>query len=210
VLRLLGIVLVLAVLLTAGRLLTHKLIEPNLGLVVANLVGIVMAALFVWLVLHRLAGARPAELGYTTRGLAGAIVLGLLGAAAVTGILLGILAVWWSPEVAAEQWRELVSIGLADRLPYVLVGLTATIAEEPLFRGYLQPRLIDRVGLIGGLVATAVVFTMVHPRTYSGRFDLVLGLFLIGLVYGVLRGRDRSLVGPAVAHIMTWVIWAGN
>lgn len=52
-----------------------------------------------------------------------------------------------------------------------------TNAEESLFRGYLHRELTPRLGF---------------PAGYQG------------LVYGALRGRDRSLVTAATTHALCW------
>ncbi len=64
----------------------------------------------------------------------------------------------------------------------LLVGLSAAIAEEVLFRGALQPRL--------GLVFTAVLFTVGHIQ-YGFSLGLV-EMLVIGLALGLLRQRTNT------------------
>ena len=72
-----------------------------------------------------------------------------------------------------------------------------------MFRGYLQPSLCARLGTTGGLVATALIFSLYHlPRA----FPMLLGRLFLGLVFGALRGRERPLWAPAIAHALVWVI----
>jgi membrane protease YdiL (CAAX protease family) len=35
---------------------------------------------------------------------------------------------------------------------------------------------------------------------------MLLGRLFLGLVFGALRGRDRPLWAPAIAHALVWVI----
>jgi membrane protease YdiL (CAAX protease family) len=75
----------------------------------------------------------------------------------------------------------------------------ASWQEENLFRGYLQPLLIESLGAWRGIIAQAALFSVAHIGwlTNWSLFGLV---FLTGLMLGWMRGRDRSLVAPFIAH----------
>jgi membrane protease YdiL (CAAX protease family) len=85
---------------------------------------------------------------------------------------------------------------------FAIVGVAIALLEESLFRGYLQQELTARVGFPLAMLLTAAVyalyhFPMIQPVSVAARFGQ-------GLVYGALRGRDRSLVTPALAHALCW------
>jgi len=62
---------------------------------------------------------------------------------------------------------------------------------------------MKRMGPSGGVLVTAAFLSIYHLGFAPLRlFDL----FLIGLVYGVLRGRNRSLLAPAIAHGLCWAV----
>ena len=71
--------------------------------------------------------------------------------------------------------------------------------EENLFRGYLQPLLIERWGYWPGILAQAALFSTAHIG-WCPTWPLYLLAFFSGIVFGWLRGRDRSLVAAFVAH----------
>jgi membrane protease YdiL (CAAX protease family) len=70
------------------------------------------------------------------------------------------------------------------------IALLPGICEELLFRGALQPRL--------GLVATALLFTSIHPQ-YGMSLDLA-GLFLIALGLGMIRKYTNTTTSIS-AHV---------
>jgi membrane protease YdiL (CAAX protease family) len=82
-----------------------------------------------------------------------------------------------------------VFVSLNNPLAVVLLGLSAGIGEEMLFRGALQPRF--------GLLLTALLFTMVH--TQYGITFASLEVFLLGIGVGLLRDR-AGLPICIVAH----------
>lgn len=87
----------------------------------------------------------------------------------VLAIALGLVA--WQP-----KWPE----GL---LLWLLVNLgVAVLAEELLFRGVLQPALVQRFGAWPGLLLTAALFGAVH-LPFSPLFAVLAGL--AGLGYGL-------------------------
>jgi uncharacterized protein len=79
------------------------------------------------------------------------------------------------------------------------LGILAAIAgfsEEVLFRGVLLPGLSRDLSSIGGLLASSVLFGLVHfaSRTYA----LVAGI--MGCYLGILFVLTGSLVVPIVSH----------
>jgi hypothetical protein len=129
----------------------------------------------------------------TGRGVAGFLLIALA--------LLGILRLGGMP---LRAMMENISAGsFVEHLLWVGIGIGAALVEETIFRGWLQRALVHRGGLAIGIIATAVLFDLSHftlrPVALSGRLA-------VGLVLGVLRGRDRPLTAPAIAHALTWAV----
>lgn len=57
-----------------------------------------------------------------------------------------------------------------------------SLAEEALFRGYLQQRLTQRLGNLWGLLAAALLFGLAH---YAGGPLLIFFATLAGIIYGL-------------------------
>jgi len=116
----------------------------------------------------------------------------LLAAVAITALLLGLdLAVntLWAEvdpfgyELMDQVMNSLFG-GLGTVVGAVVLGLSAGISEEILFRGAVQPRL--------GLVLAAVLFTIGHVQ-YS-LTPATLEILVIGLVLGLVRKRSNTTV----------------
>jgi membrane protease YdiL (CAAX protease family) len=107
-------------------------------------------------------------------------------------ILGGAIDWLWSalnwPQTDNEAFGELIAFAL-NPLGAVVIGVTAGIGEELAVRGVLQPRL--------GIVLSNLFFTAGHALQYS--WDALLVVFLLGLVFGVLRKRTNTTTS-AIAH----------
>lgn len=103
------------------------------------------------------------------------------------------------PVLPQEQLQYLATNGLAahDSVVVLLaVVLGAPLAEEVLFRGYLQQALDAVLGARLSLWATAMLFGLMHGLEYA------LPLTVFGLFLGWLRNRCGSLGAPMLAHAL--------
>lgn len=97
---------------------------------------------------------------------------------------------------AVPLWLGLLSV--------TVMPVTIGLAEEGLYRGYLQPRLAGRIGPIAGIVLASLAFGIQHIAfTMPGLQAMtakVIETFLCGLMFaGLLYWRKRVLP-VAVAH----------
>lgn len=84
-------------------------------------------------------------------------------------------------------------------------------AEEFLFRGYLQTRLIARLGTWWGWVLASSLFAASHLPRYLFHDGLgpgaaivaTAGLIPSGLALGFIMLRTQNLLAPAILHTMT-------
>lgn len=83
--------------------------------------------------------------------------------------------------------------GVAVALGVVVLG---PLAEEILFRGYLQELCVACVGERAGILASAVLFGVVHGTAFA------LPIAVFGWFLGDLRRRHGSLLAPWLAHAM--------
>lgn len=87
----------------------------------------------------------------------------------------------------------------AGALPVALYAVVyAPFAEELLFRGFLLPPLIRRVGVAPGLVLGGAFFGLLHASDPSAMVPLAL----LGVLLGWLRHRSGSLWPPLTLHIV--------
>jgi membrane protease YdiL (CAAX protease family) len=96
------------------------------------------------------------------------------------------------PPTDSPVVQALLPHGAVEIACWILLAVTAGIAEEIIFRGYLQRRF--------GVVAQAAIFGAAHA--YQGLYAaLVIALY--GLFFGVVAKRYRSIVPGIFAHAWT-------
>jgi len=95
--------------------------------------------------------------------------------------------------VYLQQHRFVHWGGVAVTLGVVVFG---PLAEEILFRGYLQELCVACVGERAGILACAALFGVVHGAAYA------LPIAVFGWFLGDLRRRHGSLLAPWLAHAM--------
>jgi membrane protease YdiL (CAAX protease family) len=170
----------------------------------AGLLGVFDVGIVLYGGLLRFGGVTLRELGWRFDSLKRDVPLGLLGFAAATAVLFGAM-IGTGETTLGEIFERTASFGLSERLVYLLIAVFgAALVEESLFRGYLQPALASKLGLAGAIVVQAIIFSAMHMRFHPLGF-LVKVAF--GVIFGVLRGRDRSLVAPGIAHGLIWAVW---
>jgi membrane protease YdiL (CAAX protease family) len=160
----------------------------------------------------------------TVRGSAGAVAIGL---AFGVGLLVVALGTGWRPArerrssfaIGAAGGGVLVVLALLTRsgqlpwlapaaafVPWVAVTVLVATAEEVVLRGALFDEIDGRIGTLGAVLVTSVVFALMHVPLYGWHvvpLDLGVGLWLAGL-----RLATGGIAAPAIAHtiadLATW------
>ena len=141
------------------------------------------------------------ELGWRTDRLFAQIAAGLVGALLCALIIVGLYAMLGVP--LSDVLKQIRSYSLAQRAMFLLIGIQAAFVEESLFRGNLLPALRARFGNRVALPLSALIFAFYHlnPRPIA-----LVSKFLFGMIFGGLRLQQGSLVAPAVAHALFWIL----
>ncbi|MFY3136034.1 CPBP family intramembrane glutamic endopeptidase [Achromobacter xylosoxidans] len=141
-----------------------------------------------WVVL----AAAPAMAGAGARAtLLAALAAGAAAIVACLGLALALDVVGWAPKWPDSGW-----LWLANN------ALLVTLAEEALFRGYVQERLArcwrDRPwGAAAALLIAALLFGLAH---YAGGWQWMLLAGIAGVGYG-LAYRYGGLAAAVLAHL---------
>ena len=114
--------------------------------------------------------------------------------------LMGVNMLWpWVYETLAGSWEpQAVLLGFGElegsALVYGLVlgTLVVTFFEELIFRGFLQPFLVQNFRDVGGVVLTSLIFALLHGGVAFGP------IFALSLLLGGVALRTRRL----------WASWA--
>jgi membrane protease YdiL (CAAX protease family) len=79
-----------------------------------------------------------------------------------------------------------------------ILGAIAGITEEILFRGVIQPWMESSWGMTSGLIASSIIFGMVHAVTPL----YALLATLVGIYLGLAMdwGGQRNLLNPIIIH----------
>ena len=73
-------------------------------------------------------------------------------------------------------------------------------AEEIYWHGFVQRRLVGRYGAKAGVLATAVVYALVHVASLN--FMLVAAAGVCGLYWGLLFQREKNLIPLIISHAL--------
>ena len=176
-----------------------------LSFVAVVLVGALLLALLLGGGVLKIGRVSLADLGFRRDRFAMELLLGVAGLAVYLACFSAIVRVLLPNP--SRVFHHIVSQSANERALFLLVGLTIALFEESVFRGYLQPALVHRLGLGRGIVLTAVIFAAWHPTPHH---LISLAGFLIrlslGLVTGLARGRDRPLTAAIITHALIWPV----
>lgn len=175
-------------------------LDPKLGfpLLVAEFIGygIIFIALAVIFTRYR----RPlfASLGWTEH------TFQPLHLAAL-GVLLWVLSMTLETLMGVPNVETPFDKLLSDplsRVAIALFGITlGPVVEELLFRGFLQPVLVESFGVFPGILATSVVFGGMHLMQNANLWQSGVLITFVGFVLGVVRHVSGSTRASAITHI---------
>ncbi|MFZ1010284.1 MAG: type II CAAX endopeptidase family protein [Candidatus Sulfotelmatobacter sp.] len=87
---------------------------------------------------------------------------------------------------------------------YLTVAFAVTLGplmEELFFRGFLYPVMARRLGVVWGILLTALPFGLIHAVQYGYAWGAVLIIFLVGVVLTAVRARTKSVASSFLAHV---------
>jgi membrane protease YdiL (CAAX protease family) len=97
----------------------------------------------------------------------------------------------------------------------LLVAVALGLAEETIFRGYIQPRLSSRLGKTPGWLLTSGLFALWQiPRLLGEPSQTILIGVAVGLVQGLVAGwmmqKTQHVLAPGLYRaISTWMAFLG-
>ncbi|MFF5997088.1 CPBP family intramembrane glutamic endopeptidase [Lysinibacillus sp. KU-BSD001] len=98
-----------------------------------------------------------------------------------------------------------VIVQLANNQKLSLIGivLLPSILEELLFRGVIQPLMVEMFNPFWGVIMTAFLFMLVHiSDQYKGQPFLLFHTFWLGIITGVAFTMTNSLWAPIIIHFL--------
>ena len=141
----------------------------------------------------------------------GTFVVALCAGAALWAASLGLLevqsVVWPPSEAFLETFRRLhAALRPRDAMDAAFsaaaIAVFPAACEEILFRGVVLPSLARPLGAMGAVLASALMFGLIHLDLAGDAlaFTRIPFAILVGVGLGLLRVRTGSLVPPIVGH----------
>jgi hypothetical protein len=78
--------------------------------------------------------------------------------------------------------------------------LAAPAIEEVVFRGFLYAAVERSHGALLAVLLTSSVFSLLHASQYGWRWQNLLLLTYVGLIFGVVQARTQSVVPSTLLH----------
>lgn len=129
------------------------------------------------------------------RGISWAFGIGLLLAAAL--ILVGAL-------VKTPKLNSPMEVIMKDPRNVPIVAIFATtlgpIAEEVIFRGFLMPLLARSLGMVAGVLLSAIPFALLHGQQYAWSWQHVLLILIAGCAFGIAKALTHSTAFAVLVH----------
>jgi membrane protease YdiL (CAAX protease family) len=166
---------------------------------------VVLYVAAVLVVLSLLAGPLTALVGMTGQRVRIDEVLSLAGALLATAVMLR--------AVDPRSWRDVGLDARSARASLFVGGWCiggaplAALHEEVVCRGYLLTTLRDSIGVRGAVVATSVLFGLLHVRNAGSTVESIGIVILAGIFLAAVRVVFDSLYAAWAAHVAwNWIM----
>lgn len=160
-----------------------------------------VALALIWKRIRAPRSQRLRALGMRTQKLGRLIVEGVAGYGVLIVILvtlgLGSAPGWLAAVQSGENLVMATTNPTARLVLFLLICVIAPVLEELIFRGFVYAGLRRRMPLVGGVVASAMLFALMHNSLQA-----LLPIGLIGVVLAVLYERNRSVLPSIICHAL--------
>ena len=173
---------------------------PGGGLVAV----LVLAASTSWLTIRflRADGMSLSDLGLSAADSPLAhLGIGLLCGSALTGLWFGLVTVF-----ASATWHPNPAFRTTALLTACVFNFFNNVGEELVYRGYAFVRLANRFGPYATVVATSIVFALLHLQSGVPWPSVLAGVLTSGMVFGAIFVRWRSVPLTLGFHVATNVV----
>jgi uncharacterized protein len=93
---------------------------------------------------------------------------------------------------------------MQDRASMILIGsfgvTLGPLAEELIFRGFLQPLLVRSMGVVAGILVAAIPFGLLHFSEYGNSWRHAVLISGAGAAFGWMRHRTGSTKASTLMH----------
>jgi membrane protease YdiL (CAAX protease family) len=193
------------------------LLGTNAVVLILSLMTNVFSCLFVFFIVSFRYRQPVSALGLSLMSWKGNLFQGFLRYLVAFPIIMsvGFLVEFVSSSLGMMPQSQEVVLRVMEETSFVVLGtmvflgaVAGPMAEEILFRGFLQPALRDMLGKSWAILLSAFFFSLVHLNLY-----IFLQIFILGLLLGYLFEKTGTLVAPIAIHmlhnsmVLTFVLW---
>lgn len=107
---------------------------------------------------------------------------------------------------AGTSWHSNPNFRAATLVGVCAFNFFNNAGEELVYRGYAFVRLADRYGPYVTVVATSLVFALLHLQAGIPWLSVLTGVFTSGLIFGAIFARWRSLPLALGFHVATNIV----
>jgi membrane protease YdiL (CAAX protease family) len=126
------------------------------------------------------------------------LVAGLGGVLLAFG-LAALASLIHTPKVKTP-FDDLVNNPVSFALLAVIAVFFAPLSEEMFFRGFCQPLLSRTLGVVAGVLVTALLFGSLHGAEYQWAWQYVAAITTVGIALGIVRAKTNSIIPGTVMH----------
>lgn len=83
----------------------------------------------------------------------------------------------------------------------LMAVLVAPVVEETVFRGYLYPVIARSFGIKTGIIATGILFGLLHAPQLKGGWGQIALMMVVGIVFTYARAAKGSVVASYLLHV---------
>jgi membrane protease YdiL (CAAX protease family) len=125
----------------------------------------------------------------------------LLGAILASGLFIASVLTGHILDLSGSALStSMLSVSVPILLQKLVLYLAMGFGEEIIFRGYIQPRLVKQYGAIWGVLATSMVFSLLHQISYRLSPVVILSGVMLWSTIGILYHLSKSLYLVGVFH----------
>lgn len=180
--------------------------QPDVRIAIVLITLVATAAVMLWFIRNRWRElwpiAQPPGFGFTAPARKAYFLLAVVVGIAMAyfgGLLATALAGPHAPKQDISVWAHSVTLGL--RIPLALATVCVVpVVEEALFRGVLLTGLMRRMHVAWAVLASGLVFGLVHLPDFKFAWYPIPSLVGFGLLLAWLRLQSRSLWTSITAH----------
>ena len=197
----LGIMIVLALLMSPLNIILGKFIDKEAAMFIYYLLAVGIPFLIVNSIRKRKTGTKVFNFAIENKRIIPFVIISI--AALNFGLIAPIISLIPMPESLQKAFADLM--GKYSITTFITIVIAAPILEELIFRGIILDGLLKKYSPIKSILITSVLFGLVHLNPWQFFAALSLGIF-IGWIYYETKSVSFAIIIHAVNNLAGFLI----